>query len=169
MPTYEYRCPDGHTFDRFFRKISDGQAELACPVCGLTAIRQVSGGAGLLFKGAGFYLTDYGKNAHRGSAPSGERKSARDVQGGESKGAESQSGESKGAESKTGESKATESKTAESKRGDNASGAAGGNRGESAGAAGGRPGGDSGEKAGGKGSGASSSGSAKADSGPSQH
>jgi hypothetical protein len=31
--------------------------------------RQMSGGAGLLFKGSGFYLTDYGKNAHRGSAP----------------------------------------------------------------------------------------------------
>lgn len=31
--------------------------------------RQMSVGAGLLFKGSGFYLTDYGKNAHRGSAP----------------------------------------------------------------------------------------------------
>ena len=65
MPTYDYRCPDGHEFERFYRKISDGAAEVACPICGRTAVRVVSGGAGLLFKGSGFYLTDYGKNAHR--------------------------------------------------------------------------------------------------------
>ena len=69
MPTYDYRCPDGHDFEHFFRKISDAVAELACPVCGAVAQRRVSGGAGLLFKGSGFYLTDYGKNAHRTSAP----------------------------------------------------------------------------------------------------
>jgi putative FmdB family regulatory protein len=65
MPTYDYRCPNGHDFERFFRKISDATTELECPVCGASATRRVSGGAGLLFKGSGFYLTDYGKNAHR--------------------------------------------------------------------------------------------------------
>src|SRR5689334_13495070 len=65
MPTYEYRCPDGHDFERFFRKISDAPAEVACPECGKVAERRMSAGAGLLFKGSGFYLTDYGKNAHR--------------------------------------------------------------------------------------------------------
>ena len=65
MPTYDYRCPNGHDFEHFFRKISDATEELACPVCGAPAVRRVSGGAGLLFKGSGFYLTDYGKNAHR--------------------------------------------------------------------------------------------------------
>jgi len=71
MPTYEYRCPEGHDFERFYRKISDAAAEVACPVCGKIAERRMSAGAGLLFKGSGFYLTDYGKNAHRtsGSAP----------------------------------------------------------------------------------------------------
>ena len=68
MPTYEYRCPDGHDFERFYRKFSDATAELACPVCGKAASRVVSGGAGLVFKGSGFYLTDYGKNAHRKGA-----------------------------------------------------------------------------------------------------
>lgn len=73
MPTYDYRCPNGHDFEHFFRKISDAAAELECPVCGALAARRVSGGAGLLFKGSGFYLTDYGKNAHRkgGSDTSG--------------------------------------------------------------------------------------------------
>src|SRR3954468_14499279 len=71
MPTYEYRCPEGHDFERFFRKISDAPADVACPQCGKIAERRMSAGAGLLFKGSGFYLTDYGKNAHRtsGSAP----------------------------------------------------------------------------------------------------
>ena len=72
MPTYEFRCPDGHEFERFYRKISDAVAELPCPVCGKPAERQLSGGAGLLFKGSGFYLTDYGKNAHRKAAPSAD-------------------------------------------------------------------------------------------------
>jgi len=71
MPTYDYRCPNGHDFEHFFRKISDAQATLECPVCGAVAERRLSGGAGLLFKGSGFYLTDYGKNAHRKPAASG--------------------------------------------------------------------------------------------------
>jgi putative FmdB family regulatory protein len=71
MPTYEFRCPDGHEFEKFYRKISDAASELPCPECGKPATRLVSGGAGLLFKGSGFYLTDYGKNAHRKAAPSG--------------------------------------------------------------------------------------------------
>ena len=73
MPTYDYRCPNGHDFERFFRKISDAASELECPTCGALAARRVSGGAGLVFKGSGFYLTDYGKNAHRkgGSDTSG--------------------------------------------------------------------------------------------------
>ncbi len=69
MPTYDYRCPNGHDFEHFYRKISEAIAELECPVCGALAARRVSGGAGLVFKGSGFYLTDYGKNAHRKGAP----------------------------------------------------------------------------------------------------
>ena len=69
MPTYEYRCPEGHSFERFYRKISDAVPELACPQCGKLAERRLTGGAGLVFKGSGFYLTDYGKNAHRKGPP----------------------------------------------------------------------------------------------------
>ena len=68
MPTYEFRCPDGHVFDKFYRSISAAQMEVPCTTCGKPAARQISGGAGLQFKGSGFYLTDYGKNAHRGGA-----------------------------------------------------------------------------------------------------
>ena len=87
MPTYDYRCPDGHEFERFFRKFSDAAAELACPTCGKTAVRVVSGGAGLVFKGSGFYLTDYGKNAHRKGVGTGGKAEDKggDAKGGEGK------------------------------------------------------------------------------------
>ena len=68
MPTYEFRCSNGHVFDQF-HKISDAPSTATCPTCGAVAERAISGGAGLVFKGSGFYLTDYGKNAHRGGAP----------------------------------------------------------------------------------------------------
>lgn len=60
MPTYEYRCPEGHTFD-VFQKMSD-KPRAKCPKCGRMAVRQISAGAGLVFKGSGFYITDYGKD-----------------------------------------------------------------------------------------------------------
>lgn len=65
MPTYEFRCPKGHEFERFYKTMSTAPYELPCPECGAVAGRQLSGGGGLVFKGSGFYLTDYGKNAHR--------------------------------------------------------------------------------------------------------
>jgi putative FmdB family regulatory protein len=58
MPTYSYRCPNcGHEYDKF-QKISD-TSSVACPECGTPGERQISGGAGILFKGSGFYITDY--------------------------------------------------------------------------------------------------------------
>jgi putative FmdB family regulatory protein len=124
MPTYEYRCPAGHDFERFYRKISDAAPQVACPECGKIAERIMSAGGGLLFKGSGFYLTDYGKNAHRasGSAP------AKSESGGDSGGSgSSDSGSAakdsgaaakdSGAAAKSGESKsAAESKPAAEKK-----------------------------------------------------
>ncbi len=69
MPTYDFVCPSRHVFERFFRKISDAPLEMPCPECGAIAIRKVSGGAGLVFKGSGFYITDYGKD---GKKPQGQ-------------------------------------------------------------------------------------------------
>lgn len=66
MPTYAYRCPNGHEFDHFFRKMSDALQTLPCPTCGQPGARQVSGGAGLLFKGSGFYITDYKRASSNG-------------------------------------------------------------------------------------------------------
>jgi putative FmdB family regulatory protein len=76
MPTYEYRCPLGHEFERF-QKMSD-PVRVKCPTCGRRAERQISGGAGLIFKGSGFYITDYGKDGKgaREKEPSGKSEPA---------------------------------------------------------------------------------------------
>jgi putative FmdB family regulatory protein len=65
MPTYEYKCPNGHDFEKFYRSISAAAGEVDCPVCGARAERQMSAGGGLLFKGSGFYITDYGKDGKK--------------------------------------------------------------------------------------------------------
>ncbi len=58
MPTYEYRCPKGHVFEKFFQTMND-KRRVRCSTCGKSAERIISGGAGLVFKGSGFYITDY--------------------------------------------------------------------------------------------------------------
>ena len=70
MPTYEFRCPDGHDFEKFYRSISAAPAEVQCPRCGAVATRLMSAGAGLVFKGSGFYITDYGKDGKKDQAVS---------------------------------------------------------------------------------------------------
>jgi putative FmdB family regulatory protein len=62
MPTYEYKCPKGHLFEKTFSRITS-KRHAKCPVCGRSAERQISGGTGLVFKGSGFYQTDYKRKA----------------------------------------------------------------------------------------------------------
>jgi putative FmdB family regulatory protein len=71
MPTYEYRCENGHDFEEFVLKISAAKSELPCPTCGTRGERRVSAGAGLLFKGSGFYITDYGKDGKKAASKAG--------------------------------------------------------------------------------------------------
>ncbi|MDX1661860.1 MAG: FmdB family zinc ribbon protein [Gemmatimonadota bacterium] len=69
MPTYHYVCPKcDHDFDVFEKKISDRPKTRKCPACGGRARRQISGGAGFLFKGEGFYQTDYRSQEYRSKA-----------------------------------------------------------------------------------------------------
>ncbi len=58
MPTYSYRCPScGREYDRL-QKMSDNTL-VECPDCGTRGERQISAGIGFIFKGSGFYETDY--------------------------------------------------------------------------------------------------------------
>ncbi len=59
MPTYEYLCDNcGKQFDAFQSIKADPLKK--CPQCGKNTLRRlISGGAGLIFKGSGFYITDY--------------------------------------------------------------------------------------------------------------
>jgi putative FmdB family regulatory protein len=67
MPTYQYRCTGcGHDFEEF-QLISEPPLE-ECPQCGDRVKRLISGGAGLLFKGNGFYITDYRSASYKKDA-----------------------------------------------------------------------------------------------------
>ena len=78
MPTYEYRCPKGHDFD-LFQSMSDEPGAI-CPECGESAERLMSGGAGLIFKGEGFYITDYRSDAYKKAASSDKEASSSEKQ-----------------------------------------------------------------------------------------
>lgn len=62
MPTYEFKCKKcGHRFERFLSMSNNSNQK--CPICGYRSERLISSGAGLIFKGSGFYVNDYGKKA----------------------------------------------------------------------------------------------------------
>jgi putative FmdB family regulatory protein len=63
MPTYEYKCDNcNHTFETL--QSIKAEPLTKCPKCGKNKLRKlISGGTGLIFKGSGFYLTDYKKKS----------------------------------------------------------------------------------------------------------
>lgn len=100
MPIYEYQCSNcGHHLEEL-QSMSEAPL-LKCPKCGKDTLqRLIGGGGGLIFKGSGFYLTDY-KNKSSDPSKTSSTKSK-----GESKSSESK-------DTKTGESKSKESKPAD--------------------------------------------------------
>lgn len=68
MPTYDYVCMNcEHEFEAF-QSITAGPLT-ECPKCGGPVKRKIGPGAGLIFKGSGFYITDYKKNGDKKSPP----------------------------------------------------------------------------------------------------
>jgi len=76
MPTYDYKCESCDNTFEYFQNMSDKPLD-KCPDCNGKVRRLVSGGSGLIFKGSGFYLTDYAKNDSKEKNPekSDEKKS----------------------------------------------------------------------------------------------
>lgn len=68
MPTYEYKCRDcGHMLE-IFQSMNDS-ALTTCPECGEESLKRLIGtGAGIIFKGSGFYETDYRSESYQKSA-----------------------------------------------------------------------------------------------------
>ncbi len=68
MPTYEYLCEAcGHELE-LFQNITEGPKK-RCPACKKQKLkRKIGGGAGFLFKGSGFYLTDYRSDSYKKAA-----------------------------------------------------------------------------------------------------
>jgi len=60
MPTYEYECLNCNKVFEVFQKITDNPLK-SCPKCGKKIKRLIGGGSGIIFKGSGFYATDYRK------------------------------------------------------------------------------------------------------------
>ena len=77
MPTYEYECRKcGHQFEKF--QSITAEPVKTCPKCRGKVARMLTTGAGIIFKGSGFYQTDYKKS----STPSVEKDAARKPEGG---------------------------------------------------------------------------------------
>lgn len=67
MPTYEYKCLDCGTRFEEFQQITDPPIS-SCPKCSGKVKKLISAGSGLLFKGSGFYTTDYRSESYKKAA-----------------------------------------------------------------------------------------------------
>ena len=90
MPTYEYRCAKGHHFE-LLQRMSEPAVD-RCPECGAAAERLLSVGGGVIFKGSGFYITDYRSDTY---------KKAAEAEGGPKKSGEAAGGKSESSEKST--------------------------------------------------------------------
>jgi putative FmdB family regulatory protein len=107
VPTYEYRCPKGHTFE-MFQRMSDPPAE-SCEVCGEAPVEKILFPVAVHFKGSGFYNTDYGKSRKAasdsdgsgGSGGSSDKTESSDSGASDKKGGSSDTGSASGSSGTT--------------------------------------------------------------------
>jgi len=109
MPTYEYVCNAcGYEFERF-QPITSAPVK-RCPECGKAKVKRLIGtGAGLIFKGSGFYITDYRDKSYTDKAKADTGATSSD------KSDSKPSTETKAADNKSSDSKSTESRSSEPK------------------------------------------------------
>lgn len=80
MPTYDYICTECANEFEEFQRMSDPVLE-KCPKCNGKVQRKVGGGAGLLFKGSGFYITDYKKGSEQSKPPEKDKSAEKPTKG----------------------------------------------------------------------------------------
>lgn len=108
MPTYDYECTScGYTFETFHGMTEE--PELSCPQCGNTVRRLIGGGAGIIFKGSGFYATDNRKSSaasdsgkkddKQGAGEGADKSSGSESGGSDSSSSSSSSGSDSGSKS----------------------------------------------------------------------
>jgi putative FmdB family regulatory protein len=74
VPIYEFRCPNGHTFE-IFQRMSDAPPT-TCEVCGAGPVEKMLFPVAVHFKGKGFYSTDYGRASRAGGAKDSDTSSS---------------------------------------------------------------------------------------------
>src|SRR3954469_17211271 len=107
MPTYEYKCTAcGHAFEQF--QSMSAPPVKKCPQCGKAKVKRLLGtGAGIIFKGSGFYITDYRDSSYKDKSK---------AESGASTGGDSKPSESKGGDSKSGEKAEAKAAATDAKR-----------------------------------------------------
>jgi putative FmdB family regulatory protein len=84
MPTYEYKCLNcDHSFEIF--QSMNAEPVKVCPNCGGSVKRLIGTGAGTIFKGSGFYQTDYKKPRENPSTPKKKEETKKEKKGSDSK------------------------------------------------------------------------------------
>ena len=111
MPTYDYVCDAcHHEFEEYQSITADPLRK--CPKCGKNKLRRLIGtGAAIMFKGSGFYQTDYRSDSYKKAAEADKSSSEPAKAASESKSNESKSSESKASESTGSSSKSEPAKT----------------------------------------------------------
>ena len=72
MPTYAYRCKDCQHEYEAFQSIKE-EAHKTCPQCKGEVVRLIGAGAGIVFRGSGFYVTDYRKDGSQAKGTEGKK------------------------------------------------------------------------------------------------
>lgn len=106
MPTYDYECDGcGHSFE-LFQSISDS-VKKKCPECGKPKLRRLFGtGAAVMFKGSGFYQTDYRSESYRKAAEADKKPTSDSSSSSDSGSSDKKSPNKKSSETKSSDSSA---------------------------------------------------------------